>query len=310
MRWWLPVVCAVAGCFAPTAPAGAPCSAANTACPGDQVCTATPAGFTCLPPGALAIDANPAIDSVDADPDGDHDGIANALDNCPAIANADQANDDGDRFGDACDPCPPIADPDPIVDPDSDGVSGACDPFPATPGDAIRVFESFTAPALPAGWATIGSGWTFAGGSAVIDSGSDDLNYLTIAQPAATRQAVITQLTVDELVGGNERAIGPVQLFQASPTRSIACELLRDGNGPKLAIDDTGGPTLDTTDATFDPDLTVTLTNRRDGTSYQCEDGEVIATGSSAFATPQPGIGLRTRSVSGRFAWVLVVAAP
>lgn len=38
--------------------------------------------------------------------DQDRDGIANNSDNCPTVANADQANEDGDSMGDACDSCP------------------------------------------------------------------------------------------------------------------------------------------------------------------------------------------------------------
>lgn len=37
-------------------------------------------------------------------PDGDDDTIPDAQDNCPEIANTDQANADGDLWGDACDP--------------------------------------------------------------------------------------------------------------------------------------------------------------------------------------------------------------
>jgi hypothetical protein len=39
-------------------------------------------------------------------PDGDGDGVNDSLDNCPNVANADQANADGDGAGDACDGCP------------------------------------------------------------------------------------------------------------------------------------------------------------------------------------------------------------
>jgi hypothetical protein len=38
------------------------------------------------------------------DPDDDGDGVADVADNCPRNANANQANADGDPQGDACDP--------------------------------------------------------------------------------------------------------------------------------------------------------------------------------------------------------------
>ncbi|MFP6683264.1 MAG: amidohydrolase family protein, partial [Polyangiaceae bacterium] len=46
-------------------------------------------------------------DSTDAD----GDGIANDADNCPNIANADQADSDMDEKGELCDPCPEAANP-------------------------------------------------------------------------------------------------------------------------------------------------------------------------------------------------------
>ena len=44
--------------------------------------------------------------TVEVSPDSDFDGIADALDNCPAVSNDDQADEDGDETGDVCDPCP------------------------------------------------------------------------------------------------------------------------------------------------------------------------------------------------------------
>ncbi|MFK7805154.1 MAG: thrombospondin type 3 repeat-containing protein [Anaerolineae bacterium] len=54
--------------------------------------------------------------SLSAVMDSDGDGVEDADDNCPAVANADQANFDGDNFGDACDP-----------DDDNDGVADGVD---------------------------------------------------------------------------------------------------------------------------------------------------------------------------------------
>ncbi len=71
--------------------------------------------------------------------DTDSDGVPDASDNCPAAANADQANADGDAQGDACDPdddndgladgsdnCALVANPD-QADTDGDGQGDACD---------------------------------------------------------------------------------------------------------------------------------------------------------------------------------------
>jgi len=83
-------------------------------------------------------------------PDTDGDGVADAVDNCPDDANADQTDTDGDGIGDACDPtptgdadedgiddaednCPNVANPD-QTDTDGDGIGDACDPTPT--GDA------------------------------------------------------------------------------------------------------------------------------------------------------------------------------
>jgi Ca2+-binding RTX toxin-like protein len=56
-----------------------------------------------------------------APPDSDGDGVADVVDNCPLVANADQADLDADGVGDVCDP-----------DVDGDGFANAIDNFPAT----------------------------------------------------------------------------------------------------------------------------------------------------------------------------------
>ena len=93
--------------------------------------------------------------------DADADGVPDASDNCPNVANADQADADGDGVGDACDepdapPPPPDADADGVpdatdncpdvanaeqADADGDGVGDACDTpdAPPPPGDDLVV---------------------------------------------------------------------------------------------------------------------------------------------------------------------------
>ncbi len=59
--------------------------------------------------------------------DQDMDGIPDDQDNCPANANANQADTDGDGVGDACDNCPTNANAD-QADSDNDGVGDVCQP--------------------------------------------------------------------------------------------------------------------------------------------------------------------------------------
>lgn len=53
-----------------------------------------------------------ATHDVTPSPDSDGDGVLDVLDNCPAVANADQADDDGDGVGNVCDASPrPVLEP-------------------------------------------------------------------------------------------------------------------------------------------------------------------------------------------------------
>ena len=59
-------------------------------------------------------------------PDGDNDGIADSVDNCPAVPNKNQLDTDSDGIGDACDNCTLRANTNQL-DVDSDGYGNACD---------------------------------------------------------------------------------------------------------------------------------------------------------------------------------------
>ena len=60
-------------------------------------------------------------------PDADKDFVEDKLDNCPKLANPDQADADKDGVGDVCDNCPANANAD-QYDADGDGEGDACDP--------------------------------------------------------------------------------------------------------------------------------------------------------------------------------------
>ncbi|MBT8131278.1 MAG: thrombospondin type 3 repeat-containing protein [Gammaproteobacteria bacterium] len=70
------------------------------------------------------------LDPADGIPDTDDDGSSDDIDNCPLIANADQADTDADGFGDVCDNCPADANTD-QADADGDGIGDVCDNCPA-----------------------------------------------------------------------------------------------------------------------------------------------------------------------------------
>jgi nitrous oxidase accessory protein NosD len=70
------------------------------------------------------LDGDLAGDACDLDDDGD--GITDDSDNCPVVINSGQENGDGDSFGAACDNCPLAANGDQI-DTDGDLSGDACD---------------------------------------------------------------------------------------------------------------------------------------------------------------------------------------
>lgn len=92
-------------------------------------------------------------------PDMDFDGVLDASDNCPAVANSDQADDDADSEGNVCDNtprgpdpdgdgiaeldndnCPAIANPD-QADTDEDGTGDVCDSTDGTANDGTNSGE-------------------------------------------------------------------------------------------------------------------------------------------------------------------------
>ncbi len=110
-----------------------------------------------------------AATTLDPEADDDLDGIPNAADNCPSVANEEQLDGDGDTVGDACDVCHAGGFTDDRADYDGDGIPCASDPCPfdgPTPTDPAAmigpVSEIVVSGANVAGtgraWAVVGPG--------------------------------------------------------------------------------------------------------------------------------------------------------
>lgn len=161
--------------------------------------------------------------------DVDGDGIADAVDNCLAVANRTQNDEDGDTLGDACDNCPLVGNLDQADRGDGDGVGDRCDPHPVDPGDCLRLFESFRADYTTA-WdvLTDGGGVTVGTGSITLApqqgatvavvardlAGQFDVQMLgdvTLA-PNATFAAMTNMTTVTSGLGCGVSTLPPAQI--------------------------------------------------------------------------------------------------
>ncbi|MEO1574363.1 MAG: thrombospondin type 3 repeat-containing protein [Pseudomonadota bacterium] len=78
------------------------------------------------PGDILTMTAVPPGSGVRIGVDRDRDAVRNASDNCPDVANADQADDDGDGVGNACDVCTTLANAS-QRDTNGDGFGNLCD---------------------------------------------------------------------------------------------------------------------------------------------------------------------------------------
>lgn len=142
-------VLVLASCYSPRPPTGAPCASSSEGrCPAGFACVARDGAEVCVDGDETEPDApDPVV--VDAD----RDGVADPMDNCPAIMNPEQDDQDADGLGDPCDPCPIWYD---NTDSDADGVGDTCDPYPRVAGDAIRFFDGFARGIDPA-WVLTGA---------------------------------------------------------------------------------------------------------------------------------------------------------
>ncbi len=172
-------------------------------------------------------DANTSFDagrdaSPDAGRDASFDAGQDASSGCPATGH----DEDGDGVPDACDDCPHVADP-AQVDTDGDGVGDACDPNPAIPTERITFFDPFTGPRPE---------WTFTGTPPTYDG--EHLLIDATAGEVAGSLPIAPGVDVFELAGRITSTFA-AKLALVARTDMLSeyyCELFDYGGATKFAI--------------------------------------------------------------------------
>jgi hypothetical protein len=150
----------------------------------------------------------------------------------PTCAEATSHDEDGDGVRDACDVCPGIADDQ--TDSDADGVGDACDPNPGT-DQSIVFFESFADPGAGSDWQIQSGTWAFDGESLAYDgtaiAGYSSITAKTRPEPPYT---VEVGLTIDNF--GTQGSV-----FEVFGDEDVPCGFIHYDAGPDVArVDDLG----------------------------------------------------------------------
>jgi len=268
VRGFLVSLLLIAACYEPVVPSAVPCSP-NGDCPDGQTCTA---GKCVFETGTIMPDA-PVVPPTS---DRDHDGVLDAVDNCPDVANADQtANEDGDRFGDVCDPCPQLTDT-AVVDSDHDGIGDACDPNPMAP-DKVWLFEGFHK-GLPAwarspNWAAVGDKLRVTASGNTNDISEYFIPPLTSPSGTFDNFSVTVPILVEQMMGNNgDHSIG-VEVYDETAQKGVDCFLDQNPAGANsilwLVDDFTNGVNKKVAFA-WSNNVEYRITMARHGSTYTC----------------------------------------
>lgn len=273
---------------------GGPCSATDP-CDDGQVCDFT---------------AEAGPECVDADGDGDKDGLPNSKDFCQHQAGG-AYDEDLDGIGDDCDRCP-IAPPPAAPDPDGDEVDSPCDPDTSQPGDRIVVFDGFNGGALPANWKSMGT-WTFQGGEAkLVPAQPNDVATLTAPLAlVSTKIAILAKYRVDSVTPGATESSAAVIGVDRRPAgvTTISCGGSRIGTD-RLALDTGVSGAIDNMDSLFDPANEYRVALKLEGPSAQCALIAARETGAAQANTNGEAMseaGLSARGATVRFNYLLAV---
>lgn len=267
-------------------------------------------------------------------PDLDGDGVPDATDRCPTVAD-DQHDEDGDLVGDACDNCPTVANPDQanvgetMAGAAADGAGDACDPFPRRPGNDIVLFESFANPSPL--WTVDGGAWSFAadaatqtrvdgvgrlywGGDPTGDVVVDTVAALVATPPGGASIGILAQWSPTTDSAGVRTAWDSGYLCQLydTPTVNLQAHVfwLQSATLTQLAAAVAPGAS-----PTLGPGTTWRLRQLARRTERACEarsdaGGGLATTVVASGAVPSGRIALRAAYAQVRFDSVIVYAAP
>ncbi|MDB4956303.1 MAG: hypothetical protein JWO36_3872 [Myxococcales bacterium] len=290
-----------AGCYSPSY-SDCEVSCAGTVCPEGLECRAG----SCRTPGATA--------SCGTVSDRDNDGIVDTSDNCPDLANPDQADEDGDKIGDLCDPCPPYGNVSANKDSDGDGVGDGCDPNPTAPGDKIAVFEGFNA--MPAG--AMVAGFTISGGKAsgmAAGNAGAGIQWMQAPGTASGSEAVSAYVTLTSMTTNSMVAVFDQADFSNPNMPQITeCTIgpsAASANGVLQIIDSVAGISSVQASPPLDQGTTVLLA--RAARLMMCQ-ATIASSPVSVMTTrmlPQnPTMGLVLVNASASVDWFMIVRSP
>ncbi len=242
----------------------------------------------------------------------DGDGVPNASDNCPAVSNPDQANNDGDSMGDVCDAdddndgvpdssdnCPTSSTPDQAnndgdsmgdvcdADDDNDGVDDLTDAFPLDASESVD---------------TDGDGQ---GNNADQDDDNDGVpdssdNCPTASNPDQANNDGDSMADACDADDDNDGVADPSDAFPLDASESVDTD--GDGQGDNADQDDDGDGAADSADncpmvsnpdqadcngnGTGDTCETPAYDCNGDGVSDECQGGVVVAAASPDLGPP------------------------
>ncbi len=307
----------ITACYSPRVQPDVPCSVDGHQCPTGQACIAG----ICAYPQDLGIDAS-YPDAPPGTVDTDKDGVPDAMDNCPTVANPDQLDEDGDKVGDACDACPHIANA-PATDSDSDGLPDACDPNPTgTTRDSRWLFEGFHA-GLPTQW-TGSTHWAPGGDNDTVrvtaPGGSNDMSeFVTLPLTSPGRTSfdnfeLTVAFTIEATTGNAGPEIG-FDLYDANAMRDAYCTLYLDSsNGSHhlgtYEIKSGGGTSTDQSKTfSWQTGVQYTLTMQRRGSTGNTVTCTVAGPGGQPTLTSSMASQVVPRTGGDSFLWAFGITA-